>query len=390
MKTLYVHIGLPKTATTSIQRLCVDNRSVLEKKGYCYPDFPYRYKGLSPNRNALFLASAYYDENGVRQTEREDEIVQEGLYTIQELFQKFDNIILSDEGIWFSALGRRTAIWHELKDAAEKGNYTVKIIVYLRRQDEHIESRWNQRVKHDHIKTNDITWTEFIDENSSEARFMTMYVDYDGGLQNIENVIGKENIIVRRFNRKHFIGGSIQADFLHAIGLELTDEFQLEDKTQHLNLRLSGNTPEIKRIINSIPDLDLQENRRFEEIMLACSPLSGEEYPCNMFSAEEAAAFVQRYADGNQKIADRYFHDGKPLFDSEYKETIKWEKNNPYYCDDIVRFAAVSDLYTMRQIEKLQQQINAQTKELHELKWKMKHPLLGLIKMIRVRIKKKK
>ena len=36
MRTLYLHIGTPKTATTSIQMFCVDNESVLKKLGYSY------------------------------------------------------------------------------------------------------------------------------------------------------------------------------------------------------------------------------------------------------------------------------------------------------------------------------------------------------------------
>ena len=32
MRTLYVHIGTPKTATTSIQMFCVENQKVLNKQ----------------------------------------------------------------------------------------------------------------------------------------------------------------------------------------------------------------------------------------------------------------------------------------------------------------------------------------------------------------------
>ena len=34
MRTLYVHIGTPKTATTSIQMFCVENQKVLNKQSY--------------------------------------------------------------------------------------------------------------------------------------------------------------------------------------------------------------------------------------------------------------------------------------------------------------------------------------------------------------------
>ena len=34
MKTLYLHIGTPKTGTTSIQHFCYDNMNRLSEEGY--------------------------------------------------------------------------------------------------------------------------------------------------------------------------------------------------------------------------------------------------------------------------------------------------------------------------------------------------------------------
>ena len=36
MKTLYLHIGLPKTGTTSIQKFCMDNKKKLNDMGINY------------------------------------------------------------------------------------------------------------------------------------------------------------------------------------------------------------------------------------------------------------------------------------------------------------------------------------------------------------------
>lgn len=37
MKTLYIHIGCPKTATTSIQYFCNENKEILSKNGVYFP-----------------------------------------------------------------------------------------------------------------------------------------------------------------------------------------------------------------------------------------------------------------------------------------------------------------------------------------------------------------
>ena len=76
MKTLYVHIGTPKTGTSAIQELCTVNRNVLESKGYCYPDFKNYYAGYSKRRNGMFLQKSIY-RNGVRQIGEEKQRFQE-------------------------------------------------------------------------------------------------------------------------------------------------------------------------------------------------------------------------------------------------------------------------------------------------------------------------
>ena len=47
MRTLYVHIGTPKTATTSIQMFCVENQKVLNKQSYSYPLFFFFYSHVA-------------------------------------------------------------------------------------------------------------------------------------------------------------------------------------------------------------------------------------------------------------------------------------------------------------------------------------------------------
>ena len=48
MRTLYVHIGTPKTATTSIQMFCVENQKVLNKQSYSYPLLDFVYPHVAP------------------------------------------------------------------------------------------------------------------------------------------------------------------------------------------------------------------------------------------------------------------------------------------------------------------------------------------------------
>ena len=64
MKTLYIHIGCPKTATTSIQYFCNENKENLAKHGVYFPVFEQTYPDINPFRNAHFLIAPQYDKNG--------------------------------------------------------------------------------------------------------------------------------------------------------------------------------------------------------------------------------------------------------------------------------------------------------------------------------------
>lgn len=71
---------------------------------------------------------------------------------------------------------------------------------------------------------------------------------YAQKLDEIAAVIGKNNLIVRRFSPKSWKDGSIIHDFMHEIGLDVTEKFQELEESE--NLRLDKNTTEIKRILN--------------------------------------------------------------------------------------------------------------------------------------------
>ena len=60
---------------------------------------------------------------------------------VLEHFEKADNIILSDEGLW-SVVFRddKPELFDKIMDEAREHGYAVKILVYLRRQDGLAES----------------------------------------------------------------------------------------------------------------------------------------------------------------------------------------------------------------------------------------------------------
>ena len=94
MRTLYVHIGTPKTATTSIQMFCVENQKVLNKQSYSYPLLDFVYPHVAHRRNGHFLVGWVYKPGGQEDVEKEQELWENGLAMIHREFEKYDNVIL--------------------------------------------------------------------------------------------------------------------------------------------------------------------------------------------------------------------------------------------------------------------------------------------------------
>lgn len=346
MKTLYLHIGTPKTATTAIQRFCEDNQSILNKYGYDYPAFAYRYSNVGIWRNGHFLVGKMFDEEGKRDFAREDAIFEEGFRTIYELFEKYDNIVLSDEGIWHFGIKGRTGFLERMQRELEKGRFTLKIIVYLRRQDDFLYSWWNQQVKEGMHPSSVFNWERM----TKELPFIKL--DYYSVLEQYAGVAGRENIIVRLFDRNKFFGNSIHADFLNAIGLQFSDEWKLSDEVQ--NLSLTKNDNEIKRILNEIPALDAKSNQVFRKVLQDCSEYAPDDNKYGMFSKEETAEFLSQYEEGNRKIAKEYLGTEAPLFSDEYKAQEKWDADNPEMRESVIRFVGNLAVYIVQENEKLQ------------------------------------
>lgn len=359
MKTLYLHIGTPKTATTAIQRFCQDNQNVLNGYGYCYPEFAYRYKNIGIWRNGHFLVGERRDNEGKRDFVQENAIFEEGFQEIYRLFEQYDNLILSDEGIWHHGTKKGSSFLEKLQKELEKDKFAIKIIVYLRRQDDFLYSWWNQQIKEGMNSFSKLTWERMV----TERPFIRL--DYYGVLKQFADVVGKDNIIIRRFDQKKFFGGSIYADFLNVIGLQYSDEYQILTKTQ--NISLSKNDNEIKRILNELPELDTKSNQVFRTVLQDCSKSVPDDRRINMFSEKEMEEFLLEYEEQNRRVAREYLGTEEELFDKECRVQGKWCSDNPEMMESVIRFVGRLAIYNINENEKLRKE-NAELKKMIKAK----------------------
>lgn len=290
MSTLYLHIGTPKTGTSAIQRFMAENRRLLKKKGYCYPDFKISFPGIWQNRNGHFLVHKIYDKKKNNLIEQENALVAKCLKKIFKAAEHYPNIVISDEGIW-RASEKKERFWETLKEQLNEKGIDLKIVVFLRRQDLFIQSYWAQMVK----ETLTVPFSQYI----AEGKYQNVMLDYNSYLNKIASVTGQENIIVRVYEKQP----SIIADFLESIQLEDDMKYKNTDLIQ--NISLSGICLEVKRFLNHMPEfkekssyiVPLLKEVQIESDHLRHGPL---------FLYDEQQKFLEKYAEGNSEVARQY------------------------------------------------------------------------------------
>lgn len=233
-KTIYFHIGTTKTGSTSIQDFLVKNRDALCLAGVAV----YSGKEEEHPSERLRVPRPFCDGVDV------SFIAGDGESWSREFIQRLKNrsektIILTEEVIWFSLFPQRKQqrIISFIDQLKELGN--VKIIVYLRRQDDFLMSSYQECLKYGWMKG--LTCRQ-------EARRKQRYAHYRDLLEPLIPVVGTENILVRPFEPGQFAGGSLLHDFMGCLNTELTKEYDLPVRKS--NMGLSPFFSEILRCIS--------------------------------------------------------------------------------------------------------------------------------------------
>jgi hypothetical protein len=327
------------------------------------------------------MAAKMYDSAGKRKLSSEQSELNEGLGQVAEIFQKFDNVVISDESIWQAFCSSHKNLMPCLMEESRRQGYRIKIIVYLRRQDQFLLSRWNQTVKY--VSSNPLPWEEYSKKVLKKESYI---LDYSDTLDRLADYVGKENIIVRRYDRNDWINSSLIEDFMNCIGLTVTDEYL--PLAQNENLRLEGNAIEIKRVINSCSPLSKEDRIYLGNFLQEQAPDFRKRYPCCMMSPEEIEKFLSRYEDGNNRVSAEYIGDGRPLFTGKNKELPKWQTDNPYMTGDVISFFSAVTVSLHQKNEEQRTEINnlrqelsvmrTQIDNLRSFREKIKHPFRTL------------
>ena len=196
MKRIFLHIGQPKTATTTIQNFLAINRHELIKNGWLYPNAGRQY-------DAHHLLGNFFRAEPLHWIGPADpQAVMAAL--LQEIDETgCDNIILSTESLYFAE--------HPAQFADYLQDFDVRVVVFLRRQDEWIESAYQDNLKNGETRLDPERY--LIAHDGS--------LDYAGRLDFWSSAFGKDKLLVRSFehNAKRL---PVERVFLDTLGAPFT------------------------------------------------------------------------------------------------------------------------------------------------------------------------
>jgi hypothetical protein len=342
-KTIYFHIGAPKTGTTAIESFFTLNRNLLTKLGYLYPGTE-----LDHHQIAQEMYDAIRSQSSINSNSNCIKVLQE--------IQNTDahTIIISSD--WFYSMGGALQLQQTIEQTLAD-SIAVKIIFYGRRQDYAYQSAYQQRLKPSTRKPEKVS----ISESLQDKKYLREF-DYFYKLDEWKKAFGKDAIIVRVYEKNQFYNNDLIQDFLHIIGLELTDNFQLPTEEQS-NISMGPDSMEFMRLINLNT-----ENKNLQKYWLKSImdiDRKNERTPFNLLSPHERLEIIQSFNESNQRVAREYLgrEEGKLFYEALPDPDEPWEPYEGLTVEKVVPiFAQI--IYNMHQ-NLLREQKNSYFQKIH-------------------------
>ena len=336
-RVVILHIGFFKTGSTALQEFFELNREALAQRGIFYPertkdDFVVPFLSWHPG----------FEPGGERQAYEQ----------LVEAASGFRYTILSNENFSFLYLGEEKAAIQTIADyLARIGK--VKVIIYVRRQDELMQSSYIYNVMWQGMATTQTTAFEGNPEKVIDEWAL---------------VFGPDNIIVRPYEKQQN-APDIFHDFFQAVGLPLDDDYRIPEKPA--NVRIPDQFVEIKRNINLLfPDKSVQH--RFMAVIkeLAKGLPKDEVYSAHAYlSPQRRLQVLQETAAWNASVARKYLHrsDGRLFYDPLPDPDEPWEPFGGLKAREAVsltarvfgKFIEYEEDLSSRRIAGLQQELEA-------------------------------
>jgi len=306
---LYLHIGTEKTGTTSVQKFFRTNRELLARKGILYPRTPgnENHTGLTVAAQKLVRNGPLRKLKGVNSVENARAFRSDLMEQLAAEFMAapFATVVMSGEHLSSRLLDDREVQW--LKDHLSPFFKTIRIVVYVRRQDDFLLSTYSTSIKSGSTR-------ELAPPNERLVQFRYNHWEL---LTRWARIFGRENILCRKYEKSALKSGDVVDDFLAAAGFEDDAAFE---RPEDVNESLDAESLEFLRLFNHhIPRMSAEGlNPERDNIVPLLSRMS--EGPLITLEDDELKRFMALFRDSNRMVAEEYFGGSRtdsddPLFE---------------------------------------------------------------------------
>jgi len=313
----WLHIGTGKTGSTSTQNYLAYNRDALLANGYLFPRAP-----GAGNHHALMAYAL--DDAIIDSTRKKLGLV--GADRLAAFRRNFPaalraetarsgatDLILSNEML---ALHLRTpSAIERLRDLCDGLAAHTKVIVYIRNQVDFLAGIYMTSVGGGNARDLDPQWVRGADYAEMLARWSAVF--------------GRQNMIVRRYERRDFPGGDVRRDFSAQLGI---DADRLVTTSRQRNRSLDAESVAFVRAYNRSVPAALAgplAPLRFAMVAVLERRRGGTRFG---ISSGLAAKIEDTFRASNAKVAAEYFPSlAEPLFspprcvdDTGADKTVRW------------------------------------------------------------------
>jgi len=297
-----LHIGTPKTGSTALQYFLKQNRGQLARSGLVYPESIEL--GFAQHELAFLTGGGYPDwATGERLP---FDVLIGKLRRELDAHPSGSQLVLSSENFYW--LSDPSAV-SDMLAALGYAPDTVAIVVYIRRQEDAIESWYNQSVKA-------LGYSGSFEQSIADHDDLW---DYEYRLGRWASVFGLQQMVVRTYAEEDECF-DVRRDFLELLEVPAPS---LSYPAGRENLRLVRDLLEFQRVINRLP-LPTADKRRYHKQLIRLSEeaatLGLDDTPLHTQASRNAVR--RRYEAGNSAVARTYF-DRSDLFPPALEPTCE-------------------------------------------------------------------
>ena len=216
---LILHVGTPKTGTTSLQNYLAKRQSKLRKKGILYPH------NLENIKNSAAPQHHWVEKNLL--SGHLTHFLENVQNVISQIKDDTHTIILSSEGIY--------NYWWDIPDESKAllsqfcALFDTNVWVWFREPVAFIESYYKQCIRNPEVKANPCYGKDLSFDQMLEIKWFHQHLDYQGFVFQCQTLFGKNNVLAFEYQ------GDVVQQVIQHLGLATAHDNPTPRQNQSLN-----------------------------------------------------------------------------------------------------------------------------------------------------------